>query len=72
MFFVFKRYFGEEYGVSNINQYPILNQREAQKELELPFDKYCGDDNLCSSELRAELNIKVCSLTQFSQLLTQL
>ena len=51
------RYQGEEYGVSNINQFPILNQQEAQKELELPFHKSCGDDDLCSSNLKADLTI---------------
>ncbi len=46
------RYLGADFGVANINQYPILNQREAQKELEIPFQKSCGGDDLCESKLQ--------------------
>ena len=51
------RYKGADYGVPNINQYPILNQQEAQKELTIPFHKSCGDDDLCHSNLEANLNV---------------
>ena len=51
------RYNGADYGVPNINQYPILNQQEAQKELTIPFHKSCGDDDLCHSNLEATLDI---------------
>ena len=45
------RYLGADFGVANINQYPILNQREAHKEIEIPFHKSCGGDDLCESKL---------------------
>ena len=51
------RYNGVDYGVPNINQYPILNQQEAQKELMIPFHKSCGDDDLCHSNLEAKLEV---------------
>ena len=51
------RYQGADYGVPNINQYPILNQQEAQKELTIPFHKSCGDDDLCHSNLEAILHV---------------
>ena len=51
------RYKGADYGVPNINQYPILNQQEAQKELTIPFHKSCGDDDLCHSNLEAKLDV---------------
>ena len=44
--------------ISNINQYPILNQQEAKKELILPFQKFCGDDDTCSSDLYAKIHIE--------------
>jgi hypothetical protein len=46
------RYLGADFGVANINQYPILNQREAHKEIEIPFHKSCGGDDLCESKLQ--------------------
>ena len=49
------RYLGADFGVANINQYPILNQREAQKELEIPFQKSCGGDDLCESKLQVRI-----------------
>ena len=51
------RYLGADFGVSNINQYPILNQREAHKEIEIPFHKSCGGDDLCESKLQVNLSI---------------
>jgi integrin alpha 7 len=41
--------------VPNINQYPILNQQEAKRELTIPFQKSCGGDELCNSFLVAKL-----------------
>ncbi len=43
--------------VPNINQYPILNQQEARRELTIPFQKSCGGDELCNSNLAAELEV---------------
>ncbi|XP_040565831.2 integrin alpha-PS1-like [Lepeophtheirus salmonis] len=39
----------------NINQFPILNAQEAQKHLDIPFQKSCGDDDLCHSQLSATI-----------------
>eukprot|EP00096_Caligus_rogercresseyi_P010607 TRINITY_DN3934_c0_g1_i1.p1 TRINITY_DN3934_c0_g1~~TRINITY_DN3934_c0_g1_i1.p1 ORF type:complete len:1077 (+),score=263.50 TRINITY_DN3934_c0_g1_i1:151-3381(+) len=39
----------------NINQFPILNAQEAQKQLDIPFQKSCGEDDLCHSHLSAEI-----------------
>ena len=41
----------------NINQYPILNQQEARREVTIPFQKSCGGDELCNSFLSAKLEI---------------
>ncbi|XP_042235673.1 integrin alpha-PS1-like isoform X1 [Homarus americanus] len=35
----------------DIDDYPILNQREAVKEFEATFAKDCGDDDICVSDL---------------------
>lgn len=45
----------ESAGVPNINQFPILNQREATKVLKVTFHKSCGSDDLCHSKLLASL-----------------
>ena len=55
------RYLGADFGVANINQYPILNQREAQKELEIPFQKSCGGDDLCESKLQVGIGDNKCN-----------
>jgi hypothetical protein len=67
------RYLGADFGVANINQYPILNQREAHKEIEIPFHKSCGGDDLCESKLqvrkfvfkRISLRIQLTSGSEF-------
>ena len=43
--------------IPNINQFPILNKNEASKELEIPFQKDCGQDDECQSALVAELEL---------------
>ena len=43
--------------IPNINQFPILNRHEASKELEIPFHKDCGPDDLCQSALSAEVKL---------------
>ena len=43
--------------IPNINQFPILNKNEASKELEIPFQKDCGDDDECQSQLSAKLEL---------------
>ena len=44
-------------GVPNINQYPILNQQEARREVTIPFQKSCGGDELCNSFLSSKLEV---------------
>lgn len=44
-------------GVPNINQFPILNQQEARREVTIPFQKSCGGDELCNSFLSGKLEI---------------
>ena len=44
-------------GVPNINQFPILNQQEARREVTIPFQKSCGGDELCNSFLSSKLEI---------------
>ncbi|XP_035223248.1 integrin alpha-PS1-like isoform X2 [Stegodyphus dumicola] len=43
----------------DINQYPILNQKEASKVFEAKFLKDCGSNDICESDLHisAELNL---------------
>ena len=43
--------------IPNINQFPILNRHEASKELEIPFHKDCGPDDLCQSALSADVKL---------------
>lgn len=43
--------------IPNINQFPILNRHEASKELEIPFYKDCGPDDLCQSALAAQVHL---------------
>ena len=43
--------------IPNINQFPILNRHEASKELEIPFYKDCGSDDICQSALSAEVRL---------------
>ena len=49
--------------IPNINQYPILNKNDASKELEIPFQKDCGDDDECQSQLSAQLQLFSDDLT---------
>lgn len=43
--------------VPNINHFPILNMHEASKFLDIPLQKNCGDDDLCTSDLTASLTL---------------
>ncbi|XP_023336836.1 integrin alpha-PS1, partial [Eurytemora carolleeae] len=43
--------------IPNINQFPILNMKEASKELEIPFHLDCGDDDFCQSNLVAGIKL---------------
>lgn len=35
----------------NINNFPILNQAEAKKKFQATFERDCGDDDICQSQL---------------------
>lgn len=43
----------------DIKNYPILNQQEAARVFEAVFQKDCGNDDICESDLqvKAELNL---------------
>lgn len=44
----------------DIKNYPILNQQEAAKVFEATFQKDCGENDICESDLRikAALDLK--------------
>lgn len=44
----------------DINNYPILNQQEAARIFEATFQKDCGSNDVCESDLRlsAKLNLQ--------------
>ena len=44
----------------DINNYPILNQQEAARIFEASFQKDCGNNDICESDLRvsAKLNLR--------------
>ncbi|XP_011147082.1 integrin alpha-PS1 isoform X2 [Harpegnathos saltator] len=48
----------------DIKNYPILNQQEAARVFEAVFQKDCGDDDICESDLqvKAELNLSASSV----------
>ena len=52
--------------IPNINQFPILNKNEASKELEIPFQKDCGKDDECQSQLSAQLQLFNDDMTPLS------
>ena len=37
--------------VPNINQFPILEKAGATRVLEVPFQKWCGEDDVCNSHV---------------------
>ena len=41
----------------NINQYPILNQQEASKTFQATFEKDCGDNDVCESNVVTVANL---------------
>lgn len=41
----------------NINQFPILNQQEASKIFEATFEKDCGDNDVCESNMVTVANL---------------
>jgi hypothetical protein len=41
----------------NINQYPILNQQEASKTFQATFEKDCGDNDVCESNMVTVANL---------------
>lgn len=41
----------------NINQYPILNQQEASKIFQATFEKDCGDNDVCESNMVTVANL---------------
>ncbi|KAK0076160.1 hypothetical protein PV325_005802 [Microctonus aethiopoides] len=50
--------------VPEINNYPILNQQEAAKIFEATFQKDCGDNDICESDLQlnAKLNLSASTV----------
>ncbi len=43
--------------IPNINQFPILEKAGATKQLTVPFQKWCGEDDICNSQLGVTLAI---------------
>ena len=41
----------------NINEFPILNQQEASKIFEATFEKDCGDNDICESNMVTVANL---------------
>ena len=41
----------------DINQYPILNQQEASKTFEATFEKDCGHNDVCESNIAIVANL---------------
>ncbi|XP_059094879.1 integrin alpha-PS1-like isoform X2 [Tigriopus californicus] len=42
----------------NINDYPILNQAQAKKRFQATFEKDCGEDDVCQSQLAFEPTLR--------------
>ncbi|TRY70313.1 hypothetical protein TCAL_06649 [Tigriopus californicus] len=42
----------------NIDHYPVLNSKQTDKILTIPFLKHCGDDNICQSDLELALRLE--------------
>ncbi|XP_063973900.1 integrin alpha-PS1 isoform X1 [Diachasmimorpha longicaudata] len=45
--------------LTDINNYPILNQQEAARVFEATFQKDCGDNDICESDMRVEAKLKL-------------
>ena len=43
----------------DIKNYPILNQQEAARVFEAVFQKDCGDNDICESDLQLEANLNL-------------
>ncbi len=43
--------------IPNINQFPVLEKSSATKVISLPFQKWCGEDDVCNSQLSVKLSI---------------
>ena len=60
----------------NINNYPILNQQEAARIFQASFQKDCGINDICESDLRlnARLNLtrNAFSLTGIYKIITKI
>lgn len=41
----------------DINRYPILNQQKAAQIFEATFQKDCGNDDLCESDLKLQARL---------------
>lgn len=41
----------------NINHFPILNQQEASKTFQATFEKDCGDNDVCESNIATVANL---------------
>lgn len=52
----------------DINNYPILNQQEAARVFEVVFQKDCGNNDICESDLQvvAKLNLSGKIYKEFS------
>ncbi|XP_065345499.1 integrin alpha-PS1 isoform X2 [Cloeon dipterum] len=63
---------GEE--LPSVDRYPILNQQEAVKVFQVAFQKDCGDNEVCESnlEVQAELHLKPVARQQWELLLGEL
>lgn len=42
----------------NIDHYPVLNSKQTDKILTIPFQKHCGADNICQSDLKVALRLE--------------
>ncbi len=43
--------------IPNINQFPILEKAGATRVLTVPFQKWCGEDDVCNSQLSVSLSV---------------
>lgn len=43
----------------DINNFPILNQQEAAKVFEVSFQKDCGNNDICESDLRLKTSLNL-------------
>ncbi|XP_034942009.1 integrin alpha-PS1 isoform X2 [Chelonus insularis] len=54
---------GEGDPLPDINNYPILNQQEAARIFEATFQKDCGDNEICESDLQLDAKLNLSAST---------